>query len=71
MGGKSITTRSQTVKQVLPELFQSRIERAVRRAQAAMLGMQHPEGYWWAELESNVTITAALHHSLRGDVVAN
>jgi squalene-hopene/tetraprenyl-beta-curcumene cyclase len=23
-----------------------------------MLSMQHPEGYWWAELESNVTITA-------------
>ncbi|MCL4504198.1 MAG: squalene--hopene cyclase [Deltaproteobacteria bacterium] len=30
----------------------------MRRAQAAMLSMQHPEGYWWAELESNVTITA-------------
>ena len=23
-----------------------------------MLAMQDPAGYWWAELESNVTITA-------------
>ena len=56
LGGTSIAARSED--QALPKIFSSRIERAVRRAQAAMLGMQHPEGYWWAELESNVTITA-------------
>ncbi len=57
LGGKSRTARSEA-PEALSEIFLSRIERAVRRAQAAMLGMQQPEGYWWAELESNVTITA-------------
>ena len=36
----------------------ARLRKAVERATAAMLKLQHPEGYWWAELESNVTITA-------------
>ncbi len=58
MGGESIAARSEAANQALPKIFLSRIGRAVRRAQAAMLGMQHPDGYWWAELESNVTITA-------------
>ena len=31
---------------------------AVGRSQARFLREQHPEGYWWYELESNVTITA-------------
>ncbi|MFI5354472.1 MAG: hypothetical protein ACHQX0_02560, partial [Desulfobaccales bacterium] len=57
LGGKSRTARSEA-QEALSEIFLSRIERAVRRAQTAMLGMQQPEGYWWAELESNVTITA-------------
>jgi len=30
----------------------------LKRATAAMMQMQDPAGYWWAELESNVTITA-------------
>ncbi len=38
-------------------LLQS-VEAALGRAAAALLAMQHEEGYWWAELESNVTITA-------------
>ncbi|MGQ9688106.1 MAG: squalene--hopene cyclase [Desulfobaccales bacterium] len=32
--------------------------KARNRAAAALLALQSPEGYWWAELESNVTITA-------------
>ena len=36
----------------------TRLQDAVQRAAAAMLALQQPEGYWWAELESNVTITA-------------
>ncbi|MEW6658343.1 MAG: squalene--hopene cyclase [Thermodesulfobacteriota bacterium] len=36
----------------------SRLQKAVERAAAAMVKLQDPEGYWWAELESNVTITA-------------
>ncbi|MBI3954060.1 MAG: squalene--hopene cyclase, partial [Chloroflexi bacterium] len=34
------------------------LERAVQRARDWLLARQHPEGYWWGELESNVTITA-------------
>jgi squalene-hopene/tetraprenyl-beta-curcumene cyclase len=57
LGGESTRARSQA-PEALPEIFFSRVERAIQRAQAAMLAKQHPEGYWWAELESNVTITA-------------
>ncbi len=42
-------------------LLRAGIERAVE----ALFGLQQPAGYWWAELESNVTITAEvllLHH---------
>ena len=38
--------------------FQERLQNAIARGTEALLGMQSPEGYWWAELESNVTITA-------------
>ncbi len=58
MGGKTGSVISHSEAHALPRIFVSRIERAVRRATAAMLAMQHPEGFWWAELESNVTITA-------------
>ena len=34
------------------------IERAVRNTSRHFFRSQAPEGYWWAELESNVTITA-------------
>jgi squalene-hopene/tetraprenyl-beta-curcumene cyclase len=34
------------------------VEHAVQQAAAALLSLQNPEGYWWAELESNVTITS-------------
>ena len=58
MGGKTISVRSQSVIDALPRIHLNRIERAVQRSTAAMLAMQDPAGYWWAELESNVTITA-------------
>ena len=58
MEGKSIAARTPVSGQALPEIFRSRIERALRRASAAMLAMQHTQGSWWAELESNVSITA-------------
>ena len=50
--------RNHSVIDALPRIHLNRIERAVQRATAAMLEMQDPAGYWWAELESNVTITA-------------
>lgn len=43
---------------VVSESLREKVEQAVRRASQAMLAQQKPEGYWWAELESNVTITA-------------
>ena len=39
--------------------------RALRRATDALWSKQHTDGYWWAELQSNVSITAEvllLHH---------
>jgi squalene-hopene/tetraprenyl-beta-curcumene cyclase len=58
VGGEVISSRSQSIIDAQPRIFLNRIERAIRRATAAMLEMQDPEGFWWAELESNVTITA-------------
>lgn len=58
MGGETISVRSQFVIDALPRIHLNKIERAVQRATAAMLKMQDQAGYWWAELESNVTITA-------------
>ncbi len=34
------------------------LDRAIERAKERLLSAQYPEGYWWGELESNVTITA-------------
>ena len=34
------------------------IDGAIQRAVDWLLARQYPEGYWWGELESNVTITA-------------
>jgi squalene-hopene/tetraprenyl-beta-curcumene cyclase len=36
----------------------SPLDRAISRSQRFLLEQQLPEGYWWAELESNVTITS-------------
>jgi squalene-hopene/tetraprenyl-beta-curcumene cyclase len=36
------------------------LEPAIAAAQAYLLSTQDPQGYWWAELESNVTITAEI-----------
>ena len=58
MGGETISIRSKSVIDALPRIYLNRIERAVQRATTAMLEMQDPAGYWWSELESNVTITA-------------
>ena len=36
------------------------LDAAIARSQEYLLSIQNPEGYWWAELESNVTITAEI-----------
>lgn len=35
-----------------------RVSEAVRKTQEYYIGEQHPDGYWWYELEANVTISA-------------
>ncbi|MHB8123784.1 MAG: squalene--hopene cyclase, partial [Desulfuromonadaceae bacterium] len=37
---------------------QSPIDKAIERTRDFFFREQRPDGYWWAELESNVTITA-------------
>ncbi len=44
--------------QSLPSAVGTDVDRAVRRATDHLLSTQDVDGYWWAELESNVTITA-------------
>jgi len=34
------------------------LDRAIEKATSHLLRLQHEKGYWWGELESNVTITA-------------
>lgn len=38
--------------------FAGQVSEAMRKTQSYYLDQQHPDGYWWYELESNVTITA-------------
>jgi squalene-hopene/tetraprenyl-beta-curcumene cyclase len=40
------------------QVIKSKIARAIARSQEHLLNIQDPDGYWWGELESNVTITA-------------
>jgi len=57
LGGKANPAVAAKLRPV-PDTFFTRLARAVDRAGDALLRLQHPEGYWWAELESNVSITA-------------
>lgn len=49
------------------EVFRN-CHQAIAASQNYLLSIQYPEGYWWAELESNVTITAeaVLLHKIWG-----
>jgi squalene-hopene/tetraprenyl-beta-curcumene cyclase len=46
----------------------SQVDEAIARSQAYLLSLQEPDGYWWAELESNVTMAAeaVLVHKIWG-----
>ncbi len=46
----------------------AKLDEAIAKSQRYLLSIQYPEGYWWAELESNVTITAevVLLHKIWG-----
>ncbi|HTL90149.1 MAG TPA: hypothetical protein VL134_12170, partial [Leptolyngbya sp.] len=39
-------------------MHEQSLETAIAASQQYLLSLQKPEGYWWGELESNVTITA-------------
>lgn len=54
--------------QVQDQVEVSQLEAAIAASQAYLLSTQNPEGYWWAELESNVTMTAevVLLHKIWG-----
>jgi squalene-hopene/tetraprenyl-beta-curcumene cyclase len=41
-----------------PTPLSAPIQSAIAASQQYLLSLQSPEGYWWAELESNVTMTA-------------
>jgi squalene-hopene/tetraprenyl-beta-curcumene cyclase len=49
-----------TLQPSLQSQLQTRLNDALRRGQDYLLAQQYPEGYWWAELEANVTLTAEL-----------
>ncbi|HEY9907724.1 MAG TPA: squalene--hopene cyclase [Thermosynechococcaceae cyanobacterium] len=44
------------------------VDAAIAKTQEYLLSLQYPEGYWWAELESNVSITSevVLLHKIWG-----
>ncbi|MEP7270628.1 MAG: squalene--hopene cyclase [Acidobacteriota bacterium] len=46
----------------------TRLKEAIRRAQEHVLEQQNLEGFWWAELEANVTLTAeyVMLHTILG-----
>jgi squalene-hopene/tetraprenyl-beta-curcumene cyclase len=50
------------------QVTESKLKPAIAAAQNYLLNLQDDEGYWWAELESNVTITAevVLLHKIWG-----
>ncbi len=52
---------------VAPERIETRLDTAIDAATERLLELQHPDGYWVGELESNVTMTAQhlfWHHVL-------
>jgi len=59
--------RMQTQDSITTESTES-IAEAMAKSQNYLLNLQYPEGYWWAELESNVTITSevVLLHKIWG-----
>lgn len=46
--------------QIQDRIVHSGVTEAIANSQSYLLDQQYPDGYWWAELESNVTITAEI-----------
>src|SRR5205809_5250544 len=52
---------------IAPERIETRLDTAVERATVRLLELQHPQGWWVGELESNATMIAQhlfWHHVL-------
>ncbi|EKQ69086.1 squalene-hopene cyclase [Leptolyngbyaceae cyanobacterium JSC-12] len=51
-----------------PGIALEKLNEIISRSQNYLLSLQHPDGYWWAELESNVTMAAevVLLHKIWG-----
>mgnify|MGYP002780476836 CR=1 FL=1 len=51
-----------------PRIAPEQLNGAIARSQEYLLSLQKPDGYWWAELESNVTMAAevVLLHKIWG-----
>ncbi len=45
---------------IQPEVNQVPVQKAISLSQDHLLSIQYPDGYWWGELESNVTITSEM-----------
>jgi squalene-hopene/tetraprenyl-beta-curcumene cyclase len=55
----SVVAKPRRIRSRAPtKAFREKVEKARKQATDALLALQTPQGYWWAELESNVTITA-------------
>jgi squalene-hopene/tetraprenyl-beta-curcumene cyclase len=53
-----VTTASFPAAGRAPDDLAHRLDEAIARAQARLLGLQHPDGYWHAPLEANVGMDA-------------
>ncbi|MGL5077778.1 MAG: squalene--hopene cyclase, partial [Waterburya sp.] len=53
-----ISTENQAIKSKSEQSIGQSLHKAIARSQEHLLNIQYPDGYWWGELESNVTITA-------------
>ena len=62
----SVGTSAHVSTSAQPDI--AHLQRAIAASQAYLISQQHSDGYWWAELESNVTITAevVLLHKIWG-----
>src|SRR5262245_11957869 len=47
-----------TARATIKPALQTRLIDSIRHAQKYLLSQQNLDGYWWAELEANVTLTA-------------
>jgi len=43
---------------LVQETSPHQLKKAIQASQDYLMSLQYPDGYWWSELESNVTITA-------------